>query len=466
MVLLLCNSSNIIEKNASSNLNGNLISSLLESYYLEKFINVYYDKEYEVKLPDGFVLPNTIKIEPNGYYKTVFEEQYSDRIKLKEELKEKAAILKEVVNSEDNKQKDSDKDENIEASWIKIFRKLNKNTKISGKFDILVKHIALLNNFQKIKNIEAPEIKQNDYEEMVTFIFNYLKEKNIASLKKYFTGIEKLLELIKALNSSDNQKKNIISIEDNKELIKQLIEQHNTVLSYSNGFKILNFELETKLSDGHMQYIKFFSLLIDEIKLNDKKEIFLLLDEVELYMHPNWKKEFLDLLINFISNNFSNKNFHIIFSTHSPFLLSDLPKENVIFLEKGKQVYPDIETFGANIHTLLSHGFFMKDGLMGEFAKEQINKAITILNKSKLDEKEIKFCENIISITGEPILKRQMQKMLDSKRLSKIDDINQKILDMEYELNILKENQSKVVQDELKDRGKKKYTQSKDDDKN
>jgi len=371
---------NIIEKNASSNLNGNLISSLLESYYLEKFINVYYDKEYEVKLPDGFVLPNTIKIEPNGYYKTVFEEQYSDRIKLKEELKEKAAILKEVVNSEDNKQKDSDKDENIEASWIKIFRKLNKNTKISGKFDILVKHIALLNNFQKIKNIEAPEIKQNDYEEMVTFIFNYLKEKNIASLKKYFTGIEKLLELIKALNSSDNQKKNIISIEDNKELIKQLIEQHNTVLSYSNGFKILNFELETKLSDGHMQYIKFFSLLIDEIKLNDKKEIFLLLDEVELYMHPNWKKEFLDLL------------------THSPFLLSDLPKENVIFLEKGKQVYPDIETFGANIHTLLSHGFFMKDGLMGEFAKEQINKAITILNKSKLDEKEIKFLKDLVRL--------------------------------------------------------------------
>ena len=46
------------------------------------------------------------------------------------------------------------------------------------------------------------------------------------------------------------------------------------------------------------------------------------------------------------------------------------------------QVYPNIETFGANIHTLLSHGFFMKDGLMGEFAKDKIDTAIKYLNQA------------------------------------------------------------------------------------
>ena len=68
------------------------------------------------------------------------------------------------------------------------------------------------------------------------------------------------------------------------------------------------------------------------------------------------------------------KNLHIIIASHSPFILSDLPKENIIFLEEGKQVKPfkGKQTFGANIHTLLSDGFFMSDGLMGEFAKGKI----------------------------------------------------------------------------------------------
>ena len=78
-----------------------------------------------------------------------------------------------------------------------------------------------------------------------------------------------------------------------------------------------------------------------------------------------------------------NKKFHLVFSSHSPFILSDLLKENVIFLENGIQVYPfedGKQTFGANIHTLLSHGFFMSDGLMGEFAKSKITKILRFLN--------------------------------------------------------------------------------------
>jgi hypothetical protein len=93
-----------------------------------------------------------------------------------------------------------------------------------------------------------------------------------------------------------------------------------------------------------------------------------------------------------------DKNLHIIFSSHSPFLLSDIPKENVIFLEKDeitgncKNVSDktNIDTFGANIHTLLSHGFFMKDGLMGEFAKSKINEIIEFHNRTKADNMDKK----------------------------------------------------------------------------
>ncbi len=46
------------------------------------------------------------------------------------------------------------------------------------------------------------------------------------------------------------------------------------------------------------------------------------------------------------------------------------------------------------------------------------------LNRRDLDEEKTKYCEQIISIIGEPILKRQLQKMLDSKRLKKVDKID------------------------------------------
>ena len=101
---------------------------------------------------------------------------------------------------------------------------------------------------------------------------------------------------------------------------------------------------------------------------------FIFLDETELGVHPKWQKEYLsNILASIKPLNTKGKKINIFFATHSPFILSDLPKENVIFLEQGKQVDVDINPFGANIHTLLSHGFFMKDGLMGEFAKGKIN---------------------------------------------------------------------------------------------
>lgn len=120
------------------------------------------------------------------------------------------------------------------------------------------------------------------------------------------------------------------------------------------------------------------------------------------------------------------KNFHLIFASHSPFLISDLPKQNIIFLKDGKQVagVEKKQTFGANIHTLLSDSFFMSGGLMGEFAKSKIDEVITLLNKDKLSKSELKHCEQIISIIGEPIIKNQLQRMLDSKRLKKVDKID------------------------------------------
>ncbi len=172
--------------------------------------------------------------------------------------------------------------------------------------------------------------------------------------------------------------------------------------------------------------------------LHNKSNLLFFLDEPDLSLHPEWQRKYLSELQNLLIK--MEQKFHIIATSHSPFLLSDLSKENVIFLENGKQVYPNIETFGANIHTLLSHGFFMKDGLMGEFAKNKINEVIDYLNDKASPIKDDDEAQKYIRIIGEPIVKKQLQRMLDSKKLDKmkeIDALKNQIKSLKNRLDIL-----------------------------
>jgi len=210
------------------------------------------------------------------------------------------------------------------------------------------------------------------------------------------------------------------------------------------------------LSSGERKLFVEMLIIYEAIKNNDTDDNLLLLDEPDLALHPNWQKKYMKKLINLLSI-FHTKRFHIIVTSHSPFILSDLPKENVIFLEKGKQVYPFEEgkqTFGANIHTLLSHGFFMKEGFMGEFAKEKIDKSIKYLNQKAISKEELDYCENIVSIIGEPIIKRELQRMLKNKmelsNKTEIDKIREKVDTLTKEL----EESSKRLE-ELENKDKK-----------
>jgi len=139
-------------------------------------------------------------------------------------------------------------------------------------------------------------------------------------------------------------------------------------------------------------------------------------------------------------------NLHLLFTSHSPFLLSDIPKQNIIFLDKDENGNCKVvdglkekkQTFGANIHTLLSDSFFMEDGLMGEFAKGKIEDVVSFLrgNDSKINNHG--EAKKIINIIGEPVLKMRLETMLDDYKIKqgieteediqeKIDELNQKL---------------------------------------
>lgn len=233
-----------------------------------------------------------------------------------------------------------------------------------------------------------------------------------------------------------------LNIELEFKIIIDIIDNIESELKFSNFFEMLDFELYSydeniifsELSSGEQSLINKYMLILHEVFFNYSDIV--LLDEPDILLHPNWTKKFIKKLIDIITNDsvLKEKKLHIIISTHSPFILSDLPKENIIFLEEGKQVYPfkdNEQTFGANIHTLLSHGFFMSDGLMGEFAKgkieeikkfyELVKKCEKVINESEKVKNTIKNIylgyevnfRHIQSIIGEPFLNTIMKNYLD-----------------------------------------------------
>ena len=67
----------------------------------------------------------------------------------------------------------------------------------------------------------------------------------------------------------------------------------------------------------------------------------LVLDEVELYSHPEYQRTFVaDLLdrLSWLQINYPIKSINILLVTHSPFILSDIPKSNILYLKEGKAV--------------------------------------------------------------------------------------------------------------------------------
>jgi hypothetical protein len=108
---------------------------------------------------------------------------------------------------------------------------------------------------------------------------------------------------------------------------------------------LVNEKSFNSLSGGQKLFFTFMVNMMHEvsnlIQEEKYKTINLFLDEVEVSYHPNWQKEFIKNIIKALENiDLKDKRINLIFSTHSPFIVSDIPKENVVFLEKGKHVYP------------------------------------------------------------------------------------------------------------------------------
>ncbi len=145
-----------------------------------------------------------------------------------------------------------------------------------------------------------------------------------------------------------------------------------------------------QLSSGELQMMHTLSTHAYHIRnlmsINDNnrvkyQKINLVFDEVEICFHPEYQRIFISKLIEMLKALQKDEfSFNVFVVTHSPFVLSDIPKSRILYLKDGSTDYKEkINSFAGNFGEMLYDSFFLKS-TMGEFAERKIKRLINIRN--------------------------------------------------------------------------------------
>ncbi|WP_445710876.1 hypothetical protein [Flavobacterium sp.] len=417
------------------------------------------------------------KVTPNSKIEMLivnFEKATEQKIKLDEKFFS-SVIYKKFINdlkvyflSQFSKQQDLEQFEKLELiSQFEIFRDILRY--ILNKLNRIVKNYFIYKDYSFFDDNEneidfrlvgdfLTKIKEDNshitykIRQSVNFIFfNFIQEDFIFSEFKNNTDITDIVYIkIKLVDYEEQILKR--SKTYNIDIINLLPPSIFTVdFEFDNKSKFL------ALSSGEKQQIfSINSILYHLINLNSTTGndfplkypyINLVLDEIELYAHPEMQRKYISELLVGI-NKLETKNIlgiNILFITHSPFILSDIPKQNVLFLDSVKKVdnngqsildkeskeqffstsisYKGDNTFAENIHEMLTDGFFISS-TKGAFATSQINAFLSFYKDSikmdidsneykAFDVEKLKEFKKLISLIGEDYIRKILQNHLE-----------------------------------------------------
>jgi hypothetical protein len=146
-----------------------------------------------------------------------------------------------------------------------------------------------------------------------------------------------------------------------------------------------------------------------------------MLDEIEVCFHPEYQRMFISRLLDLLTNRLYlniSFNIHIWITSHSPFILSDIPEKNIVYMEDGHQLTDEekkkrkiLQPMAANISDLLHQSFFLHSGFIGEHAR---NKILSLVEFLRTDQKEFGVwdkdqAELFINGISEPFISKQLR---------------------------------------------------------
>lgn len=138
------------------------------------------------------------------------------------------------------------------------------------------------------------------------------------------------------------------------------------------------------------------------------ENILVIMEEVELYFHPEYQITYISYLFEQIKMlQLGNiKSINLLFVTHSPFILTDILKQNVLCIEKGKVKNENVfHTFGANVYDILKESFFLKKGAIGTISQKFISKIVDELKNMQESSCDKDILYDKIMLIDEPIVR-------------------------------------------------------------
>ena len=190
-----------------------------------------------------------------------------------------------------------------------------------------------------------------------------------------------------------------------------------------------------RMSSGQKQMLYQLSTLIYHL-LNLKSvpknqvhyyHVSIVLDEIEVCFHPEYQRMFISRLLELLVDRLHlNEEFgiHLLMTTHSPFILSDMPNELITYMEKGHQLTTGElaerrirPPMAGNISELLHQSFFLHDGFIGEYVRKRILSLVDYLKTGNpgvysWDEEQARlFIEGI----SEPFISKQLKILYENR---------------------------------------------------
>lgn len=188
-------------------------------------------------------------------------------------------------------------------------------------------------------------------------------------------------------------------------------------------------------------YVKYYN--IDDISPaylshNQNENLMILLDEGDMFFHPEWQKSFICNIKSLLNHAFNGheivKTIHLLITSNSPFIMSDIPLEHTIVLGEG---YKMKQTYAQNIHDILKSSFFMYNGTLGELAQRHVKKLINQIQEENVTEADRQYIKKSINMIGEPLIRYKLESMYNKKFSDNIKT-EERIKQLEEELERLK----------------------------
>ena len=285
----------------------------------------------------------------------------------------------------------------FEKKFIKLLTNINSNNDITSSLimNLAGELIYCYPNFNE--HIGEYYTIDELYEKCKGFIKEYpFTDSKDNKEKAYFQNAIKEINIIKRNNFEKNGNCYTENIKTFWNFIKNFISNETSFL-----LKYIHI-LDEYTSSGERAILNFMSRIYFLSKISKyfkdknyklRENILLLIDEIDLYLHPAWQQKIITTLINELNECFPDNVFQIVFSTHSPIVLSDMPTQNCVFLKKGhtgiimKKAVK--QTFGCNIFNLYKDAFFLENGnTFGEYSRTFINNIAKEIKTGKFDDKE------------------------------------------------------------------------------